>query len=90
MREGISYVVAYAPTCLSFFLFFFARQRNFGHAFPAFTECIGGHYSLDLNRELDREAATRLSEWSHLDQMCLRHANNELYRACFVTAGNFQ
>lgn len=48
------------------------RQRNFGNAFAAFTTCVGGHYSLDLNRELDREAAIRLSEWSHLDQMCLR------------------
>lgn len=51
---------------------FVGRQRNFGHAFAAFTTCVGGHYSLDLNRELDREAAIRLSEWSHLDQMCLR------------------
>eukprot|EP00752_Nemacystus_decipiens_P012656 g11210.t1 len=47
-------------------------QKNFGHAFAAFTTCVGGHYSLDLSRELDREAAIRLSEWSHLDQMCLR------------------
>lgn len=51
---------------------FLERQRIFGHAFAAFTTCVGGHYSLDLNRELDREAAMRLSEWSHLDQMCLR------------------
>ncbi|CAM9265396.1 unnamed protein product [Ectocarpus sp. 8 AP-2014] len=47
-------------------------QRIFGHAFAAFTDCVGGHYSLDLSRELDREAAIRLSEWGHLDQMCLR------------------
>ncbi|CBJ26842.1 Hypothetical leucine rich repeat protein [Ectocarpus siliculosus] len=47
-------------------------QRIFGHAFAAFTDCVGGHYSLDLSRELDREAAMRLSEWGHLDQMCLR------------------
>ncbi|CAM9304799.1 unnamed protein product [Scytosiphon promiscuus] len=47
-------------------------QRNFGHAFAAFTSCVGGHYSLDLSREVDREAAMRLSEWGHLDQMCLR------------------
>lgn len=47
-------------------------QRIFGHAFAAFTGCVGGHYSLDLSRELDREAAMRLSEWGHLDQMCLR------------------
>ncbi|CAM9285636.1 unnamed protein product [Ectocarpus sp. 4 AP-2014] len=47
-------------------------QRIFGHAFAAFTDCVGGHYSLDLSRELDREAAMRLSEWGHFDQMCLR------------------
>lgn len=51
---------------------FVGRQRSFGHGFAAFTTCVGGHYSLDLSRELDREAAIRLSELSHLDQMCLR------------------
>ena len=44
----------------------------FGNAFTAFTTCVSGHFSLDLSREVDREAAMRLSEWSHLDQICLR------------------
>ena len=68
----LTYLITPHRTAPPFHARFFVSKRTLGHTFSAFTTCAGGHYNLDLSRELDREAAMRLSEWSHFDQMCLR------------------
>lgn len=47
-------------------------QEMFGPAFTAYTDCVCGHYRLDLGREFDREAALRLAEWSNWENRYLR------------------
>jgi hypothetical protein len=51
-----------------------ALTQRAGAALSAFTDTVCGHYTLDLAREFDREAALRLAEWSNWESRFMRAA----------------